>query len=307
MNKSPYLFILVIACAFFASCKPGVPKHIIKPGVMEDILYDFHVADGMAQNNPAAANNVDYNRTLYRLGVLKKYNVTQADFDSSMVYYSRHSDRLHDIYEDVAERLSQKALSLGATAADVKRYGTITADGDTANVWLGERSIVLMSRPPYNNYSFNVVADSAYRKGDRMILNFDSNFIIQDGSRDGVAVLAVKFGNDSTASKSIHFSGTQHQTMEIIDNRHLGVKEVKGFFYMNTPTNYQNSTMLRLISIYNIRLIRFHERTNTSAAPANNNADSSNKPTARRDSAVTQPKDSFVNDARHKESGSPRG
>lgn len=106
----------------------------------------------------------------------------------------------------MAEKLNKKALSLGASAADVKRYGTITADGDTANVWLGERSILLMSRPPYNSYSFTIVADSAYRKGDRMILNFDSNFIMQDGSRDGVVMLAVKFGNDSTATKSMHFS-----------------------------------------------------------------------------------------------------
>lgn len=289
----------VIACSIIVACKPGVPKGIIKPGKMEDILFDIHVADGMVQNNPTAANNIEYNRTLYRLGVLKKYNVSQAEFDSSMVYYSRHSDRLHEIYEGVAEKLNKKALSLGASAADVKRFGTITADGDTANVWLGERSILLMSRPPYNSYSFTIVADSAYRKGDRMILNFDSNFIMQDGSRDGVAVLAVKFGNDSTATKSMHFSGSQHQTLEIVDMRHLGVKEVKGFFYMNTPTNSQNSTTLRLVSIYNIRLVRFHERSSHSAAGAGNNNGNAGAPSERKDSAATHPKDSSANNGRH--------
>ena len=268
----------VIACSIIVACKPGVPKGIIKPGKMEDILFDIHVADGMVQNNPTAANNIEYNRTLYRLGVLKKYNVSQAEFDSSMVYYSRHSDRLHDIYEGVAEKLNKKALSLGASAADVKRYGTITADGDTANVWLGERSILLMSRPPYNSYSFTIVADSAYRKGDRMILNFDSNFIMQDGSRDGVVMLAVKFGNDSTATKSMHFSGTRHQTLEVMDNRHLS---------------------LRLASIYNIRLVRFHERSTSSSAGINNNNNNSAMPAERKDSAATHPKDSFANNGRH--------
>ena len=186
MKRLRDILFFVIACSIIVACKPGVPKGIIKPGKMEDILFDIHVADGMVQNNPTVANNIEYNRTLYRLGVLKKYNVTQAEFDSSMVYYSRHSDRLHEIYEGVAEKLNKKALSLGASAADVKRYGTITADGDTANVWLGERSILLMSRPPYNSYSFTIVADSAYRKGDRMILNFDSNFIIQGNSSSDV-------------------------------------------------------------------------------------------------------------------------
>ena len=299
MKRLRDFLFFVMACYMIVACKPGVPSEIIQPGDMEDILFDFHVADGMAQNNPAASNNVEYNRSLYRLGVLKKYNVTVAEFDSSMVYYSRHADRLHDIYEGVAERLSQKALSLGASAADVKRYGTITADGDTANVWLGERSIVLMSRPPYNNYSFSVVADSAYQRGDRMILNFDSDFIVQDGPRDGVAVLAVKFGNDSTATKSMHFSGSQHQTLEIVDMRHLGVKEVKGFFYMSTPTNSQNSTTLRLVSIYNIRLVRFHERSSHSAAGAGNNNGIAGAPSERKDSAATHPKDSSANNGRH--------
>lgn len=299
MKRLRDILFFVIACSIIVACKPGVPKGIIKPGKMEDILFDIHVADGMVQNNPTAANNIEYNRTLYRLGVLKKYNVSQAEFDSSMVYYSRHSDRLHEIYEGVAEKLNKKALSLGASAADVKRFGTITADGDTANVWLGERSILLMSRPPYNSYSFTIVADSAYRKGDRMILNFDSNFIMQDGSRDGVAVLAVKFGNDSTATKSMHFSGSQHQTLEIVDMRHLGVKEVKGFFYMNTPTNSQNSTTLRLVSIYNIRLVRFHERSSHSAAGAGNNNGNAGAPSERKDSAATHPKDSSANNGRH--------
>ena len=273
MNRLRDFLIIISAFCFVFSCKPGVPKDIIQPDDMEDILFDFHVADGMAQNNPSAYNNIEYNRTLYRLGVLKKYNVTQAQFDSSMVYYSRHSDRLNDIYKEVAEKLRKKALSLGASAADVQRFGTITADGDTSNVWLGERSIILMSQPPYNTYSFAIKADSAYKKGDKMILNFNSDFIIQDGARDGVAMLAVKYGNDSTSTKFLHFSGSQHQTMEIPDNNHLGVKEVKGFFYMGASTMTEASSSLRLISIYNIRLIRFHERSSSPTSGGDKNND----------------------------------
>ena len=287
MNRLRDFLFVALVCFIAFACKPGVPRDIIQPDDMEDILLDFHVADGMAQNNPAAANNVEYNRTLYRLGVLKKYNVTKAEFDSSMVYYSRHSDKLHEIYKGVAERLSQKALSLGASADDVKRFGTITADGDTANVWLGERSIVLMSCPPYNVYSFTIEADSAYRKGDNMILNFDCNFITQDGVRDGVALLAVKYGNDSIASKNMHFSGTQHQTLEVADTKHLGIKEVKGFFYMNKSNNNQ-STTIRVLTLYNIKLIRFHERVVNKPGADKDNSSSPEKdnPNVRNDSVA---------------------
>lgn len=77
MKRLRDILFFVIACSIIVACKPGVPKGIIKPGKMEDILFDIHVADGMVQNNPTAVNNIEYNRTLYRLGVLKKYNVTR--------------------------------------------------------------------------------------------------------------------------------------------------------------------------------------------------------------------------------------
>lgn len=295
MKRLPEILLFLPVCIFFIACKPGVPDNLIQPGDMEEILLDLHVADGMAQSNPAVASNVEYHRLLYRLGVLKKHDVTQAQFDSSMVYYSRHADRLHDIYENVAERLGKKAVALGASAADVNRYGAITSDADTANVWLGERSFVLMPYPPYNIYSFTIVADSAYKKGDRMILNFDSDFIFQTGMQDGVAMLAVTFGNDSVASNFVHFSGSMHHTVDVADSRHLGIKEVRGFFYMNTRDRQQNATALQLVSIRNVRLIRFRERSgkltdNKDMPPAG----AGGGPEERKDTAVKLDRDATI-------------
>ncbi|RRD02243.1 DUF4296 domain-containing protein [Prevotella sp. OH937_COT-195] len=260
MKRLRDILLFFSVCYFFTACKPSVPSEIIQPGEMEEILLDLHIAEGMANANPSATDNMEYYKLLYRLGVFKKHDITQAQFDSSMVYYSRHADRLHDIYEEVAERLGKKAIALGASAADVNRYGTITSDADTTNVWLGENSIILLPHPPYNTYSFTIVADSVYKKGDRMILNFDSDFIFQTGIQDGVAMLAVVFKNDSVASNMVHFSGTMHQTVEVTDSHHLGIKEIRGFFYMNTRDLQQDVTTLKIISIHNIRLIRFHDR-----------------------------------------------
>ncbi|MDD7318115.1 MAG: DUF4296 domain-containing protein [Prevotella sp.] len=261
MKRFRDILLLFSLCCIFFACKPGVPGEIIQPDDMEEILIDIHVADGMAQSNPAAAGNIEYYRLLYRLGVLKKHDVTQAEFDSSMVYYARYPDRLQGIYENVADRLGKKALALGASAADIGRYGTLASDADTTNVWLGENSIVLLPQPPYNVSSFTIVADSAYHKGDRMILNFDSDFIFQDGVQSGVAMLSVKFANDSVASNVVYFSGSEHRTVEVADSRHLGIKEVNGFFYMSDGVRAQNLTTLKLAFIYNVRLIRFHENS----------------------------------------------
>ena len=146
---------------------------------MEDILFDYHVADAMATLE--YGENADYNARLYKLGVLKKHGVTEADFDSSMVYYTRHADRLRSIYENLATRMTNEAMALGADANDVNRYQI--ADGDTANIWSQPRNIVMMTEAPYNVVSFHTEADSSYHKGDRFVMAYDAKFLYQAQKR----------------------------------------------------------------------------------------------------------------------------
>ena len=91
MRKTLFFFIAAFVVAFLTvSCDDN--KHIISSGEMEEILYDYHLADAMAQQ---AKGGYAQNAVAYRAAVLKKYDVSQSDFDSSMVYYMRHTDQLH--------------------------------------------------------------------------------------------------------------------------------------------------------------------------------------------------------------------
>ena len=38
---------LALGLLLITACKPGVPKDVIQPDDMEDILYDFHLAQGV--------------------------------------------------------------------------------------------------------------------------------------------------------------------------------------------------------------------------------------------------------------------
>lgn len=269
-SKSP-LWVLVVLIVL-AACKPGVPSEYIQPGEMEDILYDYHIADGLADRS---SNNYELTKREYRLAVFKKHGVTEAQFDSSLVYYTRHTEQLHKIYENLSDRLKEEAQSLGASEAEVNRYRTYSANGDTTNIWAGDRSVVLVPNPPYNSSSFDIVADTTFHKGDVLVLNFSSNFIFQDGMRDGMVVLAVTFGNDSIASQAMHVSSTMHYDIQIADDHHLGIKEIRGYFLLNKSNSAnQSSTTLQLMSLSDIQLIRIHE--NKAAKAAKEKADSLN-------------------------------
>ena len=226
---------------------------------MEKILYDYHLADAMPQQ---AEGGYEKNAFEYRAAVLKKYNVSQGEFDSSMVYYMRHTVELHTMYQHISDRMQEEANKLGASSSS-----GITAAGDSADVWNGERSLALIPNEPYNLYSFNLTPDTTFHKGDKLLLNFKSDFIFQDGMRDGVVVLSVVLGNDSVTSNVSHISSPTPMSLMISDNDSLGIKKIRGFFMLSKSMDANtSSTTLKLMSIHDIQLIRIHP-----AKPTNGN------------------------------------
>lgn len=255
MRKTLFLLIAALVVAtLITSCDRN--SHVLSSGEMEDILYDYHIADAMAQQ---AEGGYVKNAVAYRAAVLKKYDITQSDFDSSMVYYMRHTDQLHTIYQHISDRMQDEANKLGANSMSA---GVVS--GDSANVWNGEKSLVLIPNEPYNLYTFNLQADTTFHKGDQLILNFVSDFIFQDGMRDGIVMLAVTLGNDSVASSVTHLSSSMASSIQISDNDSLGIKKISGFFLLskNNSAN-SSSTTLQLMSIHDIQLIRVHPAKNS--------------------------------------------
>lgn len=248
------LFLLLTA----VSCKPSLPRDVLSKGKMTDILYDYHLAVSMAQTDNGGDPGIS---VAYREAVLKKHDVTSAEFDSSMVYYMRHTELMKDVYADLADRMSKEVVALGGNGSSMGQFDNLSATGDTANVWNLATSMVFSTQSPFNEYSFNLDVDSAYHKGDCLMLDFDSQFIYQDGMRDGLAVLAVQFANDSTAQSIVHISGSQHYSIQVTDNENLGIKAVKGYFLLSDggfSSGDVSTTTLKLMFLEHIKLIRMH-------------------------------------------------
>jgi len=252
----PYLVKLLIATVvLLAGCKPQVPSDVIQPDDMEDILYDLSIS----QNLTDKANHVDndyrlkYNQTL----VFDKYSVTEAEFDSSLVYYYNHLEDLYKIYEKVKERLGDEALELGASTVEVEQYFTNSLTGDTAEIWGGKRHHILLPQAPYNVIQFTQKADTACHQGDSYALTFNNSFLVQSGSRQVVALLSVRYENDSIISQHINVPAMGIGRVNIpICN--LKAKEFKGFFYMPRRTGQDNDADMCMYMADHIQLFRYH-------------------------------------------------
>lgn len=284
MKKLMICLVAVMALLFsVSSCKPSLPSGVLSKGKMTDILYDYHLALAMAHMD----DNGDKGQSLaYREAVLRKHDVTSAEFDSSMVYYMRHTELLEDVYKNLTDRYNNEITAMGGSAKEGGEFANLSATGDTANVWNLATSMVFMPVKPFNSTSFDIKVDSTFHKGDRLMLDFDAQFIYQDGMRNGVAMLAVQFGNDSIAQRTIMIQSTQHYSVELSDADSLGIKSVKGYFMLmngDNGTGVSSQTTLKLMFLEHIKLIRMHPQKPV-AAPLGSSPSASSD-SLRKDSA----------------------
>lgn len=251
------ILFIVAAVAFTASCKPSIPDEYIQPGDMEDLLYDYHIAMAMAEQGESS--QYDERVVAYKKAVLKKHGYTEQQVEKSLQYYIRHTDQLHDIYDDLAERLDDEAKDLGANGTSISK--DYTQNGDTTNVWRGAQALVLSPMAGYNSYSFSVKVDSAFHKGDRLSLEFNSNYIIQEGVRNATAVMTVVLSNDSVVSTTTSMSSMGRTTLMFNDFGNIGIKSISGYFIFPPENTLVPSSTIKIVCITNIRLLRMHPTT----------------------------------------------
>ena len=248
-----YLLMLMLIVA----CKPTVPSEYIQPGDLEDILYDYHLA--LAMSRQKGGSDLDFNRSLYFQSVLKKHEVTEAEFDSSLVYYYSHAYRLKDIYSKVNQRLNDEAVSLGVAVGDINRYSQYSTTGDTANIWTLHTDLLLIPCPTMNRYDFTIKVDSTFKRGDSFMFQFMSDFIWQNGSKDVTVCFVSKYEGDSIIQTVNHITVPGLAQVRMPVYREKKLKEMKGFIYLSGGDDDSNTR--KLLFVNQIQLIRFHDNS----------------------------------------------
>lgn len=249
MRKLVYFFLLTVA-GIVGACSDDAPEGLISESMMEDIIYDCHIARGVNMQQGDRQQ-----QHAYRLAIYRKYDVTAAQFDSSMAYYCRHSETLHDIYENLSDRIHSEILAYGGNVDMISENGEI---GDTTDIWNRGRNITMMPFVPYNVESFTIEADSSFQAGDKFMLDFDCHFVYEEGQHDIVCLLALTLANDSVVSNVAHCTYDGHSTYTIADSDFKGVKSIRGYLMVSRLSDDAIYKSFHMASVNNLRLIRMH-------------------------------------------------
>lgn len=125
--------LILMSIALFTICCTVRPKGVLSSRKMENVLYDLHRTDGILQSAGIYYRNQS-DLSDYYLSVLSKYNITQAEFDSSLVWYTDNPQIFNKIYPRVVRRLEKERAELiamqGERVAEAAKVFVLT-DMDT--------------------------------------------------------------------------------------------------------------------------------------------------------------------------------
>ncbi len=100
-----YSLFIILCAAVFTACRP---RNVLSPKQMEDVFVDLHTAEGMIEISGLNYGHDEYLKGYFQ-SVLDKHGITQAQFDSSLVWYTSNPVIFEKIYPKVVERLEKQA------------------------------------------------------------------------------------------------------------------------------------------------------------------------------------------------------
>ena len=267
MRSNAFCFLCLLqVCFFLMGCKPKRPKGILSESKMEKIMVDYHLAQGMA--DATEGGDMETRRYKYIQAVFKKHHITEAEFDSSLVYYFENSEKFLEIYKNVSMTVQAQAGKFGVDArATQNRYSHLTDQGDTANIWTDLSNACIIPNKLQNLYQFILFADSTYQPGDAFIWHFHTQYITQSMYREAYAVFTLQYENDSTVSFMQHIRGNSDFDIKYTPSPPLDtvmLQHMNGFVYMPTLQNDEKGLVVLLLQDFS--MIRMHpEKKDTTA------------------------------------------
>lgn len=250
MKQYP-LFLFI---ALLVACTPQRPSGVLSEGKMEDILVDYHLALAMAEMQ---TGDLPENRYLLTQAALKKHHVTEAQLDTSLVYWCRNSEKMVKICARVSKRLSYMAENQGVDRQEKNRYSYLANEGDTANVWNLRNSVLLSPNVVDNIYSFSIEADTTFLPGDYFLWAFKTQFLVSDQYTEAYALLSVQYDNDSIMGTSQRLGGNRDTEIRLNCAeafRDVPIRSVNGTIYL--PLRDKG---FGILAVNDFALVRYHD------------------------------------------------
>jgi len=244
-----YIFYIIISI-FFSNCKEKEIKNsdILSKEEFITILTDMHFTDGVLFASKLNKRMDKEKVSMYNY-IFKKNDISRAEFDATVLYYTQNTDKYQELYKEVLTRLEKQKLEINAL-----KEPEIIEVRDSLNLWPLKNSWNLPQDGKTNPISYKIrVNISGTYVIDVDILRYtddkSSNLrmtimaLYEDGTKDmnsiGTIVKDNKFHNYKTF---------------VTTNSNKELKEISGWIL-----DHSEGTLNKHIKVKNIEIRRLEE------------------------------------------------
>ena len=255
MLKRKLLFPL-LALLLCVACQVELPKGVLTERRLERVLYDYHKAQGMADVGVVEGRNSEILRYELEEAVFRKHKITRAEFDSSMNYYCSNLERLNRVYKHLNRRFKRESEAFGDVEQSGAAFTSLSAEGDTANVWGGASIIVVTNVPGNNLISWRQPCDSTWRNDDDIMWRFDSKYLSRMGTTEMFADLVVTYTNDSIRAALRRVRSDHTTELRMGTPKGWTPRSISGHLYIPAAEKAEQRS---LYVLHNLMLVRFRK------------------------------------------------
>ena len=226
-NKNGIVRFVVYAClSAFILISCVRPSNVLSPQKMENLLVDMHQLEGTL-GAMGFENNNPVEKREYYAAILKKYNVKQADFDSSLVWYTKHPKQFQRLYANVSVRMD--SLNKDVLSHKYHPIDSVHAVAEV-NLWNKPVRHVFTKDSVRTSLNFEF-KDQSLMTNDLYELSFIRRVTPADSSVHPFIVMYINYYNgkkDSIFTKTYNDSITRKYLLQLRARKNLKIKSVSG-------------------------------------------------------------------------------
>lgn len=204
-----------------------VPDGVIKPDKMAALMADIRVADAVVTVNPNDYRNPAAREALKK-AVFDRHGVTEADYDSSLVWYGHNIGRYQEVNEMTIKILEDRLRTAGSRAS----AAAMSVAGDSVDIWNGERLYTFNSRSATKYLTFSLQPDRNWEAGD--IYTWHTRFVVPAASAEWAITAEYDDGVIETLYSNMYTSNATRQNLMFITDSTRMAKQISGWIRVTT-------------------------------------------------------------------------
>ncbi|MDO4948623.1 MAG: DUF4296 domain-containing protein [Bacteroidales bacterium] len=260
MRNGLWLVLTAVVCSCVLGCSrnSSSSEEVLGSAAMEAVLYDYQRLLGLAEqqsfDNPTRQACKQY--------IFKKHHITEAQFDTSMVYYTRNTIKLAEIYTRLRKRFEAEYDNINRITGGDEQSTHTSPEGDSVDLWWFNSYYLLSNSPLNTNFSFILEADSNYHPTDSFV--FSARFMPLNNVDSFSLVMGLRSeytqNENRYQTKHISHAGTDSLCIYLANAKRL--QNLTGFVCLTTPPIPVGRSIepysSPLILVHQIKLMRYH-------------------------------------------------